>query len=134
MATSSVAEFITNRQIMLGKTNLVIAEEVGYANQNVISMIKKGKTKLPLDKVLLMADSLEVDRKKLLRMVMKEYMPDSLKVIEQCLGSVVTENEMALIEIWRDATDNTDPEIPEGAVQGLHQGFATILQREQSGA
>lgn len=125
---SKVAEFIANRQLMMGMTNKDIAEHVGYTNPNVISMIKKGQTKLPLEKVGVMADALGADPAKLLRMALKEYMPDTLKVFEQCLGNVVTKNEMTMIEIWRDATNHEDPEIPAEAVKGLHQGFVSIMQ------
>ena len=124
---NSVADFIANRQSMLDMTNQEVADLVGYPNGNVMSMIKKGRTKLPLERVPAMAEALAVDKAKLMRMVMREYMPDTLKAIETCLGATVTRNELALIEIWRDATNNNDPEIPENAIQGLHAGFKTVM-------
>lgn len=129
---SKVAEFIANRQLAMGMTNVEVAELVGYKNPNVISMIKKGNTKLPMEKVGLMAEALGTDPAKLLRMVMSEYSPDLLRVIEAALGNVVTQNEMALIEIWRDATHNEDPVIPSEAVKGLHQGFVSMMSNNGS--
>lgn len=129
---SKVAEFIANRQLAMGMTNVEVAELVGYKNPNVISMIKKGNTKLPMEKVGLMAEALGTDPAKLLRMVMSEYSPDLLRVIEAALGNVVTQNEMALIEIWRDATHNEDPVIPAEAVKGLHQGFVSMMSNNGS--
>lgn len=125
---SKVAEFIASRQLLMGMTNKDVAEEVGYANPNVISMIKKGQTKLPVEKVAKMAEALGADPAKLLRMALKEYMPETLKVMEACMGNIVTQNEMAMIEIWRDATNGEDPEIPAEAVYGLRQGFVTIME------
>lgn len=127
-AHKKIEDFIAERQLELGLTNQTIATGIGYANQNVISMIKKGRTKLPIDKVAKLAFVLEVDEAKLMRMAMKEYMPDTLKVIERCLGPTVTQNELALLEIWRDATENTDPAIPENAIRGLRTGFVQIMQ------
>lgn len=125
---SKVAEFIASRQLMMGMTNKDVAEAVGYANPNVISMIKKGQTKLPVEKVSKVAEALGADPAKLLRMTLKEYMPETLKVMEACMGNIVTENEMTMIEIWRDATNGEDPEIPAEAVFGLRQGFMTVMQ------
>lgn len=124
---NSVAQFISNRQSMLGLTNQEVADLVGYPNGNVMSMIKKGRTKLPIERVPATAEALAVDKGKLMRMVMREYMPATLDAIEECLGKTVTQNELALLEIWRDATDNQDPEIPESAIQGLHAGFQTMM-------
>lgn len=129
---NSVAQFITSRQGFLGMTNQEVADLVGYPNGNVMSMIKKGRTKLPLERVPAMAEALAVDKAKLMRMVMREYMPGTLDAIEECLGKTVTQNEMSLIEIWRDATENQDPEIPESAVQGLHAGFQTMMSNAKN--
>lgn len=131
-SASKVAEFIANRQLAMGMTNQEIADHVGYANANVISMMKKGRTKLPLEKVGVMADALGADPAKMMRMTLKEYAPELLDTIEKCLGGVVvTENEKALLEIWRDATNNADPAIPEDAIKGLHQGFVAIMSNAQ---
>ncbi|BBI61796.1 helix-turn-helix domain-containing protein [Vreelandella sulfidaeris] len=126
-ARKKIEEFITERQLDLGLTNQDIATGIGYANQNVISMIKKGRTKLPIDKVEKLARVLSVDESKLMRMALNEYMPDTLKVIERCLGATVTKNELALLEIWRDATNHEDPSIPEHKIRGLRAGFVQTM-------
>lgn len=125
-----VADLITERQLDLDLTNQDIANRIGYANPNVISMIKKGRTKLPIDKVVLMADALGVDRAHMMRMALNEYMPDTYKAIVKCIGDPITKNERVLLEVWRDATDNNDPAIPEHAITGLHQGFATLVGKQ----
>lgn len=122
-----VADLIIERQLDLDLTNQDIAGRIGYANPNVISMIKKGRTKLPIDKVTKMADALHVDRARLMRMALSEYMPDAYHDIKQCLGEPITQNERVVLEVWRDSTNGEDPAIPEHAIKGLHQGFQLIM-------
>lgn len=132
MARKKLGDLIAERQLDLDLTNQDIASAIGYANQNIISMIKKGRTKLPLERVTRMADVLGLDRADLLRMALKEYSPELLKAIEDNLGAIVTKNEQALLEIWRDATDHKDPVIPEAAVLGLHQGFSGVMKDQMA--
>tara|TARA_R110000850_G_scaffold252150_1_gene377303 strand:+ start:201 stop:605 length:405 start_codon:yes stop_codon:yes gene_type:complete len=125
-----VADLIVERQLDLDLTNQDIATRIGYANQNVISMIKKGRTKLPIDKVIKMADALSVDRSRLMRLVMMEYMPEAYEAIVACIGEPITKNERVLLEVWRDSTNGEDPAIPENAIKGLHQGFQTVMSQQ----
>lgn len=125
-----VADLIVERQLDLDLTNQDIATRIGYANPNVISMIKKGRTKLPVDKVIKMADALGVDRARLMRLVMTEYMPDAYEAIVKCIGEPITQNERVVLEVWRDSTNGKDPAIPENAIKGLHQGFQAIMNQQ----
>lgn len=125
-----VADLITERQFDLHLTNEEIAHRVGYSNPSLISMIKKGRTKLPIDKVIKMADALYVDRSRLMRLALNEYMPDAYYDIKNCLGEPITKNERVLLEVWRDSTDNKDPAIPENAIQGLNQVFQEVMRKE----
>jgi hypothetical protein len=83
----TVAQFITKKIAESGKPQKQIAEELGYEHPNVISMIKTGTTKLPVEKVGLMARALNVDPAKLLRLVLDEYNPGLYSVIEDCLAN-----------------------------------------------
>ncbi|MGM0695133.1 MAG: helix-turn-helix domain-containing protein [Pseudomonadota bacterium] len=126
-----VADFIVRRQAEIDVTNRELADAVGYHNPNVITMIRKGRTKLPVDKVQQFATALGVDPVWLLRHVMQEYMPETLKVVEQCIGPLTTNNERCVLEVWRHATDGNDPEIRselrKGIVQILKLGSSSAL-------
>lgn len=101
--TITVAKFI-DQQITQGeKLQEDIAVECGFANSNIISMIKNGTTKLPLAKVGVMARALGVDPAYLLRLTMTEYMPEVWSVMESIFGrsSFVTESELDLLALMR---------------------------------
>lgn len=124
LSVSPVAELIAAQIEICGKKQNVIAQEVGYANPNVIAMIKQGKTKLPIGKVPALADSLGMDKGRLMRIVLKEYSPDVLDALEECLAPMVTENERQLLDIWREATEGNDPRIDSSQAENLKVGFA----------
>ena len=120
----TVADFIVKRQRELGIANRELATAAGYESYNVITMIRKGRTRLPLDKVHRFAEVLQVDPAWLFRLALKEYMPETLSVIETCLGPLVTNNERCLLEVWRHATRRSDPELSAE----LREGFMKILK------
>ncbi|XKH61352.1 helix-turn-helix domain-containing protein [Halomonas sediminis] len=123
-----VADFVVRRQAELGMTNRELAGEINYHNPNIITMIRKGRTRLPVDKVELFANALGVDPVWLLRLVMQEYIPETLKVVEQCFGPLATSNERCVLEVWRHSTEGSDPEVGDD----LRKGFAQILKLGRS--
>jgi hypothetical protein len=66
--------------------------------------LPEGQTKVPIEKVPALARSLEVDPTALLTRAMQEYMPETLRVIQQTIGFTVTENEFEVVEIIRGAS------------------------------
>lgn len=108
----SVAEYLTDQIRLSGKTQQEIAQEAGFNKPNIISMLKKGETKLPLSKVAPMARALGVDPVVLFRMVMNEYEPQTWQAIEETiLGQpVLTQNEIEIIELVRTGKVS-DPKI-----------------------
>ena len=73
MKTSQVARFITARIEASGYSQKDIATLSGFERPNIITMIKQGKTRLPLDKIGPMANALETDATQLLKMCLEEY-------------------------------------------------------------
>src|SRR5476649_1521150 len=95
----SVAEFLTGAIGLSGKTQRQITDDIGYDNPNILTLFKQGKTKLPVNKVKLMAQSLGVDPTRFLRIVMTEYMPDAWQVINDLVGDkIVSPDERALLD------------------------------------
>src|SRR5665647_999557 len=107
----TVAEFLTSKIEESGKTQKDIATEMGYDNPNVITMFKQGLTKIPLTAVGSLARALDIDPAYLLRLVMTEYLPDTYRAVEDCLGTMIlTSHERELIEVYRLCTKDSDPE------------------------
>jgi hypothetical protein len=104
MKPRNVAEYLTWQINLCGKKQLDIAKEIGFDKPNIITMIKQGKTKLPLHKIGKMAKAVGVDPVHLFNMCMNEYMPETWQEIQRILDQpVVTRNEMEIIETIRSA-------------------------------
>lgn len=106
----TVAEYLTDAIRHSGKTQKQIAEEIGYDNPNMITMLKQGVSPVPLKKVGPLACALNVDPVCFLRLVMLEYMPETFAAVEDVLEvPLLTKKEKRLIESFRKVTDFTDP-------------------------
>lgn len=114
-----VSDFIIKRQKELELPNTDLANALGYDNQNVIAMIRKGRVRVPLHQIMSLASVLQVDSIWFFKLVMSEYKPEALEAIEQCFGSLVTQNERRLLEVWRANTDGNDPEITDELKKGM---------------
>jgi len=97
-----VATFVRNQIGKIDKSQKEIAEEVGFEKQNVITMIKQGKTKLPLAKIGLMAKALDTDPLWLLKLCLSTYQKDSWEALKPIFDEVVTEEERTLLHAWRN--------------------------------
>ena len=80
---SDVAKYLTDAIHNSRKLQADIAIEAGFPKPNMITMIKQGRSKMPLAKVKLLADALEIDAKELLRLCFEEYQPGNWAVIEE---------------------------------------------------
>lgn len=80
--TTTVAAYISERIKASSKLPATIAEEVEYSS-NMISMISQGRSKLPINKVVPFAKALGIDPVFLFRLVLGEYSPTTLEVIDQ---------------------------------------------------
>lgn len=105
----TVAEMLSDAISRCGKTQREIAEELGYDNPNIITMFKQGHTKLPLKIVGQFARAVGIDPAYFLRVVLLEYMPDTLEAVEQVSGGLVlSDTERALIREYRSMTHERD--------------------------
>lgn len=100
----SVAEYIEIQLEASGKQQNEVAREAGFEKPNVITMIKQGKTKLPLAKIGSMARALGVDPIYLFKLTMQEYMPETWDAIDKLTAQpMLTENELAVVAQMREA-------------------------------
>ncbi len=98
---SKVAILIAERIEATGQLQKDIAKKVGFGKPSIITMLKQGKTRLPLDKIGAMARALETDPLNLLQMCMEEYHPSTWKVIAPFMESAMTEDERRLLNALR---------------------------------
>ena len=82
---------------------------MGYENQNIITMFKKGTTRVPLEKVISLAEILGEDPAEMLREWFDAYEPGTLPRIELYTGTLLTANEASWIRSLRKALGNVPP-------------------------
>lgn len=78
---TTVASHLEKAIALSGKTQREIAAKVGYANPNVISMMKQGQTKVPIEKIPALAAATGTAPGPFLALALKEYMPEAWNVL-----------------------------------------------------
>ena len=101
---ANVAEYLTWMMNLSGKSQVQIAKEAGFPKSNVLSMMKRGDTKIPLEKVGKLAAAIGADPIHLFQMVMAEYYPSTWLEIQKMIGQpVLSDSELELLEVIRSA-------------------------------
>jgi hypothetical protein len=101
---ADVAIYISRSIQRSGKTNIQIASEAGFPNPNIISMIKSGKTPMPMARIPALAKAMCTDPKILLDGCLAAYHPELHKVISSLApGALISRGELALIRVLRHA-------------------------------
>ena len=125
-ADTRLAKFLQKRILELRsrKTQALIATEAGFAQANMLAMIKVGASKLPLDRVPALAKALECDPALLFMMAMEQLGGDTTELaIRKIFGTLVTENEVAWLEEIRRASGHSDPALTSkarAAIRGIY--------------
>lgn len=131
----TVAEYLTKAIELSGKTQREVAREVGYEKPNIVSMMKHGQTRVPLEKAPLFARACGVDPTFFLRLVLEEYHPKAAKIVRDTLGEPLTENERKLIDLYRRAAPNDEIEITPDREQAILEALgADAKSRTRRGA
>ncbi|GAB1362308.1 hypothetical protein MASR1M32_15440 [Rhodobacter sp.] len=100
------------RDLAYRKTQADIAAEAGFANANMLSYLKSGRNKVPLDRVPSLAKALEVDPAFLMRLALDQAVgATAAKAIIDIFGTPATENERSWLDEIRAASNNTDPRL-----------------------
>jgi transcriptional regulator with XRE-family HTH domain len=83
------------------KSQREIAAEVGYDKPNMLSMIKYGDSRVPLDKIPPLAKALEVEVAHLFRLALEQYWPELHKTLADVGIDALTKGEAEVIKIVR---------------------------------
>lgn len=94
------------------KCQAEIAVQAGFINPNMLSMIKSGGTRLPLDRVPALAAALDTDAARLLQLALEQWAGSAAaRSFAEIFSTVVTRNERAWLDEIRAASGNSDPAI-----------------------
>ena len=86
------------------KTQDEIAKEAGFDSSNTISMIKTGRTKLPLARIPALAKALDADPKEMLAIALETYQPELYAVLSAIAPSMlISTQELRVIHALRVA-------------------------------
>ena len=124
-ANSRLATFVEKRilELRARKSQAEIAHDAGFVNPNVLTMIKQGGTKLPLDRVPALAKALDADPRRLFLLAFDQAGGETLMCsLEEIFGTVVTRNEVAWLKAIREASDHSDPNLTSrghAAIRGI---------------
>ena len=121
-----LAKFVERRVLELKptKSQAEIANEAGFPNPNMVTMIKNGSSKLALDRVPTMARALECDPAYLMRMALEQAVGDpAAQAITEIFGTAVTANEMGWLEAIREASSHSDPRITSRSLATIRSIF-----------
>ena len=127
----TVAEYITAQIGYSGKSQLEIARECDFPKPNMITMIKQGRTKLPIAKIGLMATSLGIDPLHLYKIVMEQYEPENWSVVQNTVlkQPVLTTNELEIIDTVRKS-NVVNPKLRTDAERNTLIDFISTLKGE----
>jgi transcriptional regulator with XRE-family HTH domain len=97
MTRSRTARFLTNAIDRSGLTQRDVARRAGFNRPNIISMMKTGETKVPIDRIPGLAAALGVPAFDFIKVAMQEYQPEVWEILTKTLGAPLTKNEELLI-------------------------------------
>jgi hypothetical protein len=110
-AATRLTEYLAKRVLELRpKKQSEIASQAGFVNANMVTMIKQGSTRLPLDRVVPLAKALEADPAYLLLLALEQMVGRTdANAIMSVMSTSVTQNEMGWVTAVREASGLTDP-------------------------
>lgn len=100
----TVAQYITHQLLVSKRSQVEVANEAGFEQKNMISMLKSGTTKLATSRIPALARALRVDPKELFMICMEEYTPEIIDVLMDINGQPpLTSDEVNLMDVIRAA-------------------------------
>ncbi len=121
-----LATFVRARiaELSSSKSQTDLARDAGFVNVNMLSMIKTGQSKLPLDRVAALARALDVDPRHLWLLAFEQQgNATTATEISEIFGSIVTVNGLAWVEAVREASEMTDPPLTKRALTAIRAIF-----------
>lgn len=127
------AEFLSKAIDRSGATHAQIAREAGFSAPNVISMMRLGNMKVPIDRIPAIALACGVNERYFLRIALQEYQPEVWEVLKSSFGEILTEAEQDLLTTFRIIDQDGEIEVDAVMVQALLALFELASERMYSG-
>lgn len=106
-------------------TQREIADRVGFKNANIISMLKAGETRVPLDRIPSLSQTLGIDERLFLMIAIEEYHPGVHEVLVDVLGLPLSDAELGILTMFRMASMRDEIEV-EGPFKKALEGLLAL--------
>ena len=106
-------------------TQREIADRVGFKHANIISMLKTGETRVPLDRIPSLAQTLGMDERLFLMIAIEEYHPGVHEVLVDVLGLPLSDAELGILTMFRMASMRDEIEV-EGPFKQALEGILAL--------
>jgi len=127
MTFSPTAQMLANAVNKSGLTQRDIADQVGFKHPNMITMMKQGLTRVPLDRIPALAKALGLDQASFLLVAIEEYHHEIYEVLRDTLGLPLSDAEQQLILMFRLANLRAEIELG-GAFFAAFQGLLDLTE------
>lgn len=108
MSKSPTAIFFANAIEKSGLTQREIGRRAGFEKPNIISMMKTGETKVPIDRIPALAEACDVDPHAFLRIAMQEYHPEIWGVLNLVFDPKLDDREIGILRMLNIADPNAE--------------------------
>lgn len=106
-------------------TQREIADRIGFKHANIISMLKNGETRVPLDRIPALAQTLGMDERLFLMVAIEEYHPGVHEVLVDVLGLPLSDAELGILTMFRMAGMRDEIEV-EGPFKQALEGLLAL--------
>jgi transcriptional regulator with XRE-family HTH domain len=125
MPFSTTAIMLTKAIEASELTQREIADRVGFRQANIISMLKTGETRVPLDRIPALAQTLGMNERDFLLTAIAEYHPGIHEVLVDILGLPLSDAELGIVTMFRMASIRGEIEI-EGPLKSALEGLLEL--------
>ena len=112
------------------KTQREIAREAGFASQNMLSMMKTGESKVPINRIPRLSQVLGIAPATFINIALNEYHPDLYEVIKDQFGIGLSSAQRTLLEVFDEAQHVAPCDLDAGLCDVL-LGFFVFVGRMQ---
>lgn len=125
--SSPTAQMLTKAIQNSGLTHLAIAERVGIQKPSVLKMIEQGLTRVPLDRIPALAQTLGMDQAEFLLLAVEEYHSGVFEVLSDTLGLPYSDAEQGLVVMFSMASLKQDFGL-EGSFKKALEGIMELAE------
>ncbi len=126
MTDSPTARLLATMIDESGLTQREIAERAGFKKPNILTMLKQGSTKVPIERIPALAAACGMPALPLLETAMTEYAPAAWQTIRKVTGAPLGEDERVLLRAYRAGLAGRPAAVASHYEESLRRLFSTL--------